>query len=129
MTKRRRRPQGRRSQQPSSNGRLYRLAVCLILFTATFLGRSALPDKLTQVFRSNTDFAAAFSVLGESLSLGEPVGESLTDFAVTVFGAAPVETPAYIPLPDPTPIPTHQPTLRILQAPTQTPVQIGRARV
>ena len=117
MTKRRRKPQGRRTQLNPGRHQLYQLAVCLLLFTATFLGRSALPDRLTQIFRSNTDFVAAFAVLGESLTLGEPVGESLTDFAVTVFGAVPVETPTVVPLATPGPSLQRQaPTIRTLQA-------------
>ena len=89
---------GKRTQPNKSRRQFYQLVVCLLLFSATFLGRSALPAALTQTFRSNTDFAGAFSGLGKSLSLGEPVGESLGDFAVTVFGSA-EETPSYVPLP------------------------------
>jgi Membrane proteins related to metalloendopeptidases len=129
MTKRRRRPKpGRRTQKNQSRRQLYQLAVCLFLFAATFLGRSALPDHLTQTFRRNTDFVGAFSTLGKSLSLGEPVGESLGDFAVAVFGAATPTPPPYIPLPAPE-APTQRlaPTVRSLPVEIPQPIEVATA--
>ena len=124
MTKRRRRPrQGRRTQPDKSRRPLYRLAVCLLLFAATFLGRSALPVTLTQHVRSDTDVAAAFSALGEALSAGAPVGESLGDFAVAVFGVAREAAPQEIPLPPPQlTSATPAPAVRRLPLPTPAPM-------
>ena len=129
MTKRRRRSKpGRRTQKNKSRQQLYQLAVCLLLFAATFLGRSALPDRLAQTFRSHTDFVGAFSTLGKSLSLGEPVGESLGDFAVAVFGAATPTPPPYIPLPAPeAPAQRLAPTVRSLPVEIPPPVEAPSA--
>ena len=124
MTKRRRRPrQGRRVRPDKSRRQLHRLAVCLFLFAATFLGRSALPVTLTQQFRRNTDFAAAFSALGEALSAGAPVGESLGDFAVAVFGVAREAPLQEIPLPPPQPSPAPPaPVAGSLPSPPPAPI-------
>ena len=74
--------------------RLIQLFVCVGLFLAVFLGRGIAPaglarsgERLLEIIRSDTDFAGAFSALGEAVSKGEPVLETLEHLAVEVFGA------------------------------------------
>ena len=79
--------------------RLIQLGLCVGLFLAVFLGRGIAPAgmvrsgaRLLEVLRSDTDFAGAFSALGEAVSNGEPVLETLGNLAVEVFGAGGQET-------------------------------------
>lgn len=96
MAVRRRVKRTRKREGQEHDRRLFaQLAICLVLFLLTFFGRSVLPDMVAKVFRTDTDFVAAFSGLGQSLAFGEPVGDSLGNFAVAVFGVTPMEeTPA-----------------------------------
>ncbi|RHR08959.1 M23 family peptidase [Pseudoflavonifractor sp. AF19-9AC] len=73
--------------------RLLQLFICLILFLAVFLGKGIFPGKLLEIrddllamITSNTDFRAAFSVVGETDS-EESILSRLEDFCVAVFGA------------------------------------------
>lgn len=94
MTRRRqssRRRRVRKREHDSSRRLFYQLIVCLLLFGATFFGRALVPQQIRTLFHTDTDFVAAFSALGQSLSSGAPVGDSLGEFAVTVFGAAEIQ--------------------------------------
>ncbi len=86
---------GRRTQKKTTERmRLFQLLICLVLFLAAFIGKGVFPNKLIQVrndilsmISSDTDFRAAFSQLGESLSADGTIFEKLGDFCVEVFGA------------------------------------------
>ena len=75
--------------------RLIQLGVCLALFLAVFAGRGASPSsrmaqlqqRLQTVLTADTDFRAAFSALGESLSGQGPILGELGEFCIQVFGA------------------------------------------
>lgn len=74
--------------------RLIQLALCVVLFLAVFLGKGIAPDgmfqsgeKLLQFIRTDTDFKGALSALGEAVSKGEPVTQTLGNLAKEVFGA------------------------------------------
>lgn len=69
---------------PKERRRLVQLCVCALLFAVVFFGRGVLPEKLDAVraqlltmIHSDTDFRAAFAGLGQSVSSGEPVAETL----------------------------------------------------
>ena len=73
--------------------RLIQLALCVGLFLVVFLGKGVAPEgiaqsgeKPLQIIRSDTDFKSVFSALGEAVSNGEPVLETLGGMAVEVFG-------------------------------------------
>ena len=73
--------------------RLGQLLVCLALFLAVFLGRGIFPDRLAELggrvrraISADTDFAAVFSQLGETLADHDSVVGELGDFCVQVFG-------------------------------------------
>lgn len=86
---------GRRAQKKTTERvRLFQLLICLALFLAVFIGKGVFPAKIIQVrddilsmISSDTDFRAAFSQLGESLSAEGTIFEKLGDFCVEVFGA------------------------------------------
>lgn len=68
---------------PGEKRRLRQLMACLILFAVVFLGRgvnlgpvSQLSAAVGELVRSNTDFQAVFSQVGESFSKGEPAVET-----------------------------------------------------
>lgn len=75
--------------------RLIQLGVCLALFLVVFVGRGASPSgrmaqlqqRLQTVLTADTDFRAAFSALGESLSGQGPILGELGEFCIQVFGA------------------------------------------
>ena len=75
--------------------RLIQLGVCLALFLTVFAGRGASPSsrmaqlqqRLQTVLTADTDFRAAFSALGESLSGQGPILGELGEFCIQVFGA------------------------------------------
>lgn len=74
--------------------RLIQLVLCVGLFLVVFLGKGIAPDgvfqageTLLQLIRSDTDFKGAFSALGEAVSQGEPVTQTLGNLAKEVFGA------------------------------------------
>ena len=80
---------------PRERRRAIQLAVCLALFLAVFVGRGVFPERIaairTQVLgvlRGDTDFQAVFSDLGQSISRGEPVLETLDGLWVQVLGGA-----------------------------------------
>lgn len=81
--------------------RLIQLAICVALFLVVYVGKGVFPDQML-VLRSHiltamgtdTDFTAAFSNLGRALSEGEPVGDTLGELWVEVFGGAAVESQA-----------------------------------
>ena len=86
----------RNTQRGTERIRLLQLLVCLVLFLTVFIGKGVFPTKLLQVrddilamISSDTDFRAAFSQLGESLSDGEEtLFGALGDFCIEVFGSA-----------------------------------------
>ena len=74
--------------------RLLQLAVCVVLFLVVLVGKGVFPQRMAAVserilplLHGDTDFAAVFSELGASLEESGPVGESLVDACVSVFGA------------------------------------------
>lgn len=73
--------------------RLIQLGLCIGLFLVVFLGKGAAPglfdfgETLLGLIRSDTDFKGAFSAVGEAVSRGDPVLETLGKLAVEVFGA------------------------------------------
>ncbi len=73
--------------------RLAQLLVCLALFLAVFIGKGIFPEKLLKAkyellsrITANTDFRAALSDLGTSLTEGGTVLDDLGEFCVEVFG-------------------------------------------
>ena len=72
--------------------RLIQLGLCIGLFLVVLLGKGVAPvdgfgETLLQLIHSDTDFKGAFSALGEAVSRGDPVLETLEKLAVEVFGA------------------------------------------
>lgn len=74
--------------------RLIQLGVCVGLFLVVFLGKGGAPaevagfgETLLQLIHSDTDFKGAFSAVGEAISRGDPVLETLEKLSVEVFGA------------------------------------------
>ncbi len=72
--------------------RLAQLAVCLALFLAVFVGKGIFPERLAEaretvlgVIQSDTDFQAAFSQLGRSVSQGEPILDTLGEHVVANY--------------------------------------------
>lgn len=100
--KRQGRPQSRRGTgktgarvalAPRECRRLLQLGVCIALFLVVFIGKGVFPqqmlsvrDRVSQIISGNTDFKAVFANLGHSISEGEPVGNSLGNLWVEVFG-------------------------------------------
>lgn len=86
----------RRKQEPITPGerrRLTQLVVCLLLFSIVFLGRglpqgqlSALGNTVIELIHKDTDFRAAFSKVGQSVSDGEPFVETFGVLWSGVFG-------------------------------------------
>ena len=79
---------GRKKQKtvlgPREKRRIIQLGVCLALFLAVFIGKGVFPDKIASLrdrvldlLRGDTDFQAVFADLGQSISKGEPVLETL----------------------------------------------------
>lgn len=73
--------------------RFLQLAVCLVLFLVVFIGKGVFPqrliqvrDQVTQLIGMDTDFRAAFSQLGETLSQQDSLLGDLGEFCVEVFG-------------------------------------------
>lgn len=86
--------------------RLVRLLLCFALFLAVYVGKRAWPTQAAEagrrmlaVIRSDTDFRAAFSSLGQALSGQESVLGELGEFCVSVFGVSQEERaePAAVP--------------------------------
>lgn len=85
---------------PREKRRLVQLGVCVVLFLTVFIGKGIFPGQvedvraqILQVIRTDTDFKAAFSDLGRSISAGEPVLDTLGELWVDVFGNGTVEVP------------------------------------
>lgn len=88
--------------------RLLQLLVCLALFLAVFVGKGVFPHRLEEVraslltlLTSNTDFRAAFSRIGASLSGEDDVLGALGEFCVEVFGPSQPEASPDEPAPVP----------------------------
>lgn len=67
--------------------RLIQLVLCMVLFLIVFFGKGSMPESVFRYIQVNTDFKAAFSVLGEAISSGEPMGHAFGELMVNVFGA------------------------------------------
>lgn len=87
------RKQGKTVLGPRERRRVTQLAVCLVLFLAVFVGKGIFPeriaairDQVLELLRGDTDFQAVFSNLGQSISKGEPVLDTLDGLWVQVFG-------------------------------------------
>ncbi len=86
---------GKMALGPREQRRLAQLGVCIALFLVVFIGKGIFPDKmvylreeLTGLMGSDTDFRAAFSSLGRSISDGEPVLDTMGELFVEVFGGS-----------------------------------------
>lgn len=89
----------RSRQQGTGEGRakvrLAQLLICLVLFCTVYIGKGVFPrqletvgDNFIRMVSANTDFAAAFSSLGQALSeRGSVLGE-IGAFCVEVFGGS-----------------------------------------
>lgn len=104
--KRRERPRSRHTSArrgakvalgPRECRRLIQLGICVALFFVVFVGKGIFPDqmleareKLDRIISGDTDFRAAFASLGESISAGEPVMDTLSGLWVDVFGGGQV---------------------------------------
>ena len=71
---------------PRERRRITQLVVCLALFLAVFIGKGVFPERINALreqvlglLRGDTDFQAVFADLGQSISKGEPVLETLGD--------------------------------------------------
>lgn len=99
------RPAERRSGKkvalaPRERRRLVQLGVCIALFLVVFVGKGVFPEqmlkareRIVQVIQGDTNFRAAFASLGQSISAGEPVLDTLGELWVEVFGGEQVEVP------------------------------------
>ncbi|MDF2838458.1 MAG: peptidase [Evtepia sp.] len=86
----------RRKQEsltPGERRRLTQLVICVLLFSIVFLGRglpqghlSSLGSTVGELIHKNTDFRAAFSKVGQSVSEGEPFVETFGVFWSEVLG-------------------------------------------
>lgn len=90
-----RRPVHRRQDPltPGERRRLTQLVVCILLFSIVFLGRglpngnlSVLGNSVNEWIHKDTDFRAAFSKVGQSVSEGEPFVETFGVLWSEVFG-------------------------------------------
>ncbi len=89
---------GKRSGGRGERRRLVQLLVCAGLFAVVLAGKGLAPEKLAesgqsllQMIQTDADFQSAFASLGESMSQGESILESLGELAIQVFGAQQVE--------------------------------------
>lgn len=83
----------RRRESGQDRLRLIQLLICLVLFLVVFVGKGIFPDKMVQVkdellglITANTDFRAALSHLGGSLTGSGTVLDDFGEFCVEVFG-------------------------------------------
>lgn len=91
--------------------RLIQLLICMLIFAAVYIGKGVYPQKMgiwkekaLEVLQNDTDFKAAFVGLGQAVSNGKPVIDTLGDMWIEVFGGASgstefndyrLETPGY----------------------------------
>ena len=80
------RSKGKTVLGPRERRRITQLVVCLALFLAVFIGKGVFPERINALreqvlglLRGDTDFQAVFADLGQSISKGEPVLETLGD--------------------------------------------------
>ena len=71
---------------PRERRRITQLVVCLALFLAVFIGKGIFPERIAALreqvlglLRGDTDFQAVFADLGQSISKGEPMLDTLGD--------------------------------------------------
>lgn len=84
---------------PRERRRIIQLTVCLALFLAVFIGKGVFPERIaglrTQVLtllRGDTDFEAVFADLGQSISDGKPMAETLGGLWTEVLGGGEVDS-------------------------------------
>lgn len=92
---------------PREKRRIIQLTVCLALFLAVFIGKGIFPERIASVrtqvltlLRGDTDFEAVFADLGQSISDGKPMAETLGGLWTEVLGggetgSAAGESPLY----------------------------------
>lgn len=95
-TGRKKRTHVHRKQETLTQGerrRLSQLVVCMLLFGIVFIGRglpqgqlSELEHQVSILIHQNTDFRAAFSKVGQSVSEGEPIVQTFGVLCSEVFG-------------------------------------------
>lgn len=87
------RKKGKTVLGPRERRRVTQLVICLALFLAVFIGKGIFPERIASIrdqvlglLRGDTDFQTVFSDLGQSISKGEPVMDTLDGLWVQVFG-------------------------------------------
>ena len=80
------RSKGKTVLGPRERRRITQLVVCLALFLAVFIGKGVFPERINALreqvlglLRGDTDFQAVFADLGQSISKGEPMLDTLGD--------------------------------------------------
>ena len=80
------RSKGKTVLGPRERRRITQLVVCLALFLAVFIGKGIFPERIADLreqvlglLRGDTDFQAVFADLGQSISKGEPMLDTLGD--------------------------------------------------
>lgn len=86
---------------PRERRRVIQLTVCLVLFLAVFIGKGVFPERIASLrnqvltlLRGDTDFEAVFADLGQSISDGKPMAETLGGLWTEVLGGGEVDSAA-----------------------------------
>lgn len=84
---------------PRERRRITQLVVCLVLFLAVFIGKGIFPERIADLreqvlglLRGDTDFQAVFADLGQSISKGEPMLDTLGDAWSQMLGGEEAKT-------------------------------------
>jgi len=84
---------------PRERRRITQLVVCLALFFAVFIGKGIFPERIADLreqvlglLRGDTDFQAVFADLGQSISKGEPMLDTLGDAWSQMLGGEEAKT-------------------------------------
>lgn len=84
---------------PRERRRITQLVVCLALFLAVFIGKGIFPERIADLreqvlglLRGDTDFQAVFADLGQSISKGEPMLDTLGDAWSQMLGGEEAKT-------------------------------------
>ncbi len=108
---------------PKEKKRLFQLGLCICLFLVIFASRgnelfqqAQAGEKILQIVQENTDFTAAFSSFGESISHGESVWKGVGTLLVSLFGAEKECEPTQSRF-DALAGPAYQDTIRMIAAP------------
>lgn len=98
-SKRTGRNKGKTVLGPRERRRITQLVVCLALFLAVFIGKGVFPERIAALreqvlglLRGDTDFQTVFADLGQSISKGEPVLETLGNAWTQMLGGEEAKT-------------------------------------